>query len=249
MVIPVETFQSSGQLATISSREIAKLTGIAHTEVKRMVKSLETAQRLSQPVTASLYEREGEMRQEFLLNKRDSLLTVSRISPGFTAAMLDRWQEQERNVNIPDFTNPAAAARAWAEQYEKRQRAEEQLALWAPKAAFFDQFVQVKESLGFRQLCKILKAKEPQFREFLLERNIMQRIGGNLVPPQHHIDAGYFTLHSGVGENERTWSQARFTARGVKWVADLWAKHLSTLAIEMPRTERTEGAPVQQSWL
>ena len=96
MVIPVETFQSSGQLATISSREIAKLTGIAHTEVKRMVKSLETAQRLSQPVTASLYEREGEMRQEFLLNKRDSLLTVSRISPAFTATMLDRWQEREK---------------------------------------------------------------------------------------------------------------------------------------------------------
>ena len=249
MVIPVQTFQSNNPLATISSREIAKMTGIAHTEVKRMVKSLETAQRLSQPVTASLYEREGETRQEFLLNKRDSLLTVSRISPGFTAAMLDRWQERERNANLPDFTNPAAAARAWAEQYEKCHRAEEQLALWAPKAVFFDQFVRVKEAMGFRQLCKMLKAKEPQFREFLLERNIMQRVGGNLVPPQHHIDAGYFTLHSGVGENERTWSQARFTARGVKWVADLWAKHLSTLAIEMPRAERTEGAPVQQSWL
>jgi len=249
MVIPVETFQSSGQIATISSREIAKLTGIAHTEVKRMVQSLETAQRLSQPVTTSLYEREGETRQEFLLNKRDSLLTVSRISPGFTAAMLDRWQEQERNVNIPDFTNPAAAARAWAEQYEKRQRAEEQLALWAPQAAFFDQFVQVKESLGFRQLCKILKAKEPQFREFLLERNIMQRVGGNLVPPQHHIDAGYFTLHSGVGENQHSWSQARFTARGVKWVAGLWAKHLSSLLIEVPRDERSEGATSGQNWL
>jgi len=60
MVIPVENFQSHDQLATISSREIARLTGITHAEVKRMVTSLETAQRLSQPVTASLYEREGE---------------------------------------------------------------------------------------------------------------------------------------------------------------------------------------------
>ncbi len=249
MVIPVENFQSHDQLVTMSSREIAKMTGIAHTEVKRMVKSLETAQRLSQPVTASAYEREGETRQEFLLNKRDSLLTVSRISPGFTATMLDRWQEREQSVSLPDFTNPAAAARAWAEQYEKRQRAEAQLALSGPKAAFFDQFINVDESLGFRQLCKMLKAKEPQFRQFLLERNIMQRVGGALVPPQHHIDAGYFTLHSGVGENRHTWSQARFTARGVKWVADLWVKHLSTLTIEMPRTERGESVAPEQGWL
>lgn len=248
MVIPVETFQSPDRLATMSSREIARLTGIAHAEVKRMVKSLETAQRLSQPVTASVYEREGEMRQEFLLNKRDSLLTVSRISPGFTATMLDRWQEREKSVNLPDFTNPAAAARAWAEQYEKRQQAEAQLALSGPKAAFFDQFIRVDESLGFRQLCKMLKAKEPEFRQFLLERNIMQRIGGALMPPQHHIEAGYFTLHGGVGENRHTWSQARFTARGVKWVADLWVKHLSSLSIEMPRAERSESTGQGQNW-
>ena len=244
MVIPGENLNSQN----ISSREIAKLTGVTHGEVKRMVKSLETAQRLSQPVNENLYEREGETRQEFLLNKRDSLLTVSRLSPGFTAEMLDRWQEKEKLINLPDFTNPAAAARAWAEQYEKRQRAEEMLALTAPKAEFFDQYVRVEESLGFRQLCKMLRVKEPLFRAFLLERNIMQRVNGTLMPPQYHIDAGYFTVHGGVGENKRSWSQARFTAKGVKWVADLWAKQLSSLPVEMPRAERTEPKTPERSW-
>ncbi|EOC1325584.1 phage antirepressor KilAC domain-containing protein [Cronobacter dublinensis] len=227
MMIPLENLNAQDQSVTMSSREIATLTGIAHSEVKRMVKSLETAQRLSQPIGISLYERDGEMRQEFLLNKRDSLLTVARISPAFTAEMLDRWQERERNASLPDFTNPAAAARAWAEQYEKRQRAEQQLALFAPKAEFFDRFVQVEESLGFRQLCKMLKVKEPEFRQFLLERNIMQRANGTLVPQHHYLQAGYFTLRSGVGENLHTFSQPRFTARGVKWVASLWAAHLA----------------------
>lgn len=248
MVIPGDNLNSQNVMATISSREIAKLTGVAHAEVKRMVKSLETAQRLSQPVNESVYEREGEMRQEFLLNKRDSLLTVSRLSPAFTAEMLDRWQEREKTISLPDFTNPAAAARAWAEQYEKRQRAEEQLALTAPKAEFFDQYVRVEESLGFRQICKMLRVKEPQFRSFLLERNIMQRINGTLMPPQYHIDAGYFTVHGGVGENQRSWSQARFTAKGVKWVADLWAKQLSSLPVEMPRPERTEPQTPERNW-
>lgn len=248
MLISGEHLNSQAAASTISSREIAKLTGVTHAEVKRMVKSLETAQRLSQPVSANAYEREGEMRQEFLLNKRDSLLTVSRLSPAFTAEMLDRWQEREKTVGLPDFTNPAAAARAWAEQYEKRQRAEAQLAITAPKAEFFDQYVRVEESLGFRQLCKMLRVKEPQFRRFLLERNIMLRVNGALMPPQYHIDAGYFTVHGGVGENSHSWSQARFTAKGVKWVADLWAKELSSQPVEMPRADRTEPQVPERSW-
>jgi len=248
MIILGDNLNSQPVLATISSREIAKLTGVTHGEVKRMVKSLETAQRLSQPVNEHSYEREGEMRQEFLLNKRDSLLTVSRLSPAFTAEMLDRWQEKEKLISLPDFTNPAAAARAWAEQYEKRQRAEALLALSAPKAEFFDRYVRVEESLGFRQLCKMLRVKESLFRGFLLDRNIMQRVNGALMPQPYHIDAGYFTVHGGTGENKRSWSQARFTAKGVKWVADLWAKQLSSLPVELPREERAEPKAPEHSW-
>ncbi|XTZ40207.1 phage antirepressor KilAC domain-containing protein [Salmonella enterica] len=242
MMIRLDNLSTRNVSATMSSREIAKLLGVAHNEVKRMVKSLETAQRLSQPLATSLYEREGEMRQEFLLNKRDSLLTVARISPAYTAEMLDRWQEREKELSLPDFTNPAAAARAWAEQYERCLRAEEQLALFAPKAEFFDAYIQVDESLSFRQLCKLLKAKEAEFRQFLLERNIMQRINGTLMPAQHHIQAGYFTVHAGSSENRHNYSQARFTSRGVKWVAALWATHLSSNQPEIRPPERKELA-------
>ncbi len=219
---------SLDQSVTMSSREIATLTGITHGEVKRIIKSLETAQRLSQPLVVNQFEREGESYQEYLLNKRDSLLAVARVSPGFTANVLDWWQEREQRAEIPDFTNPAAAARAWAEQYKQRQAAEQQLAITLPKAELFDHLIQVEDSLGFRQVCKMLKVKEPEFRQFLLERNIMFRANGTLTPPPHHMQAGYFTLRSGVGENQHTFSQARFTARGVKWVANLWAGHLSS---------------------
>lgn len=248
MVIPLESFSSHDRSPIMSSREIARLTGIAHKEVKRMVKSLETAQRLSQSVMTNQYEQEGEMRQEFLLNKRDSLLTVASVSPGFTVEVLDRWQEREKSISLPDFTNPAVAAHAWAEQYEKRQRAEEQLALLAPKAEFFDSYVQVNDTLGFRQLCKMLKVKEADFRQFLLERNIMSRANGVLMPSQSHIQAGYFTVHSGTGENKRTWAQARFTARGVKWIAGLWAGHLSTRPADVRPPERGENSVPGHSW-
>ncbi|QDY44064.1 phage antirepressor KilAC domain-containing protein [Candidatus Pantoea soli] len=228
MMIATESLSALNASLLMSSREIARLTGITHGEVKRLIKSLETAQRLSQPVTVNLYEHEGEQRQEFQLNKRDSLLAVARLSPGFTAELLDRWQEREKFTQLPDFTNPAEAARAWAEQFEQRRAAEQQLAVSAPKAEFFDRFVDVHEPLGFRQLCKMLKVKETDFRQFLLERNIMYRDKGVLAPQQHHLKAGYFALRCGVGENQHAFSQARFTAKGVKWVASLWAGHLAS---------------------
>lgn len=230
MMISTSKLSSLHPAVVMSSREIAQLTGVTHGEVKRFIKSLETTQRLSQPLTVGLYEREGEMRQEFCLNKRDSLLAVARLSPGFTAEALDRWHDKEQRAHLPDFTNPAAAARAWAEQFEQRQAAENQLALTAAKAEFFDHYVQVQDSLGFRQLCKMLKVKEQEFRQFLLERNIMYRASGVLTPHQHYIHAGYFTLRAGVGENQHAFTQARFSAKGVKWIASLWANQMATEA-------------------
>ena len=41
-------------------------------------------------------------------------------------------------VSLPDFTNPADAAIAWAEQYREKQAAQEQLALAQPKVNFYD---------------------------------------------------------------------------------------------------------------
>ena len=227
MMMSTETFNATDHAITMSSREIAQMTGNTHGEVKRLIKSLETAQRLSQPLLVNLYEHQGEMRQEYHLNKRDSLLAVARLSPGFTAEALDRWLAREERVHLPDFTNPAEAARAWAEQFEQRRAAEKQLAESAPKAAFFDDFVNVDTALGFRQLCKMLKVKETDFRQFLLDRNIMYREKGALTPQHYHLQAGYFTLHAGTAENQHTFSQARFTTKGVRWIASLWAGHLS----------------------
>ncbi|BAN95192.1 KilA protein [Plautia stali symbiont] len=224
MMISTESLAALNATLLMSSREIARITGITHGEVKRLIKSLETAQRLYQPVTVNHYEHEGETRQEFQLNKRDSLLAVARLSPCFTAGPLAGAGKIHPSAR---FHQSGGSGTAWAEQFDQRRAAEQQLALTASKAEFFDRFVDVHESLGFRQLCKMLKVKEPEFRQFLLERNIMYRDKGALTPQQHHLQAGYFALRSGMGENQHAFSQARFTAKGVKWVASLWAGHVA----------------------
>ncbi|MEA9389028.1 phage antirepressor KilAC domain-containing protein [Acerihabitans sp. TG2] len=226
MMISAVGFETVDQMASMSSRELAELIGTSHGEVKRLIKSQETAQGLTQTLRTVDYQHQGETYQEYQLNKRDSLLVIARISPAFTSVLLDRWHERELQLDLPDFTNPATAARAWALEYERRQVLERRVERLAPKAEFFDHYVLVNETMGFRQMCKLLKVKEGEFRQFLLERQIMYRLAGVLMPHRQHIEAGRFELHKGTGANRYNFSQARFTTKGVTWVAELWAAQM-----------------------
>lgn len=129
-------------------------------------------------------------------------------------------------AGLPDFSNPATAARAWAEQFELQQAASQALAIAAPKVAFVDQYVEAGGSMGFRQVAKLLNANERQFRQMLLDKGVMYYLGGGLSPYQQHQDAGRFEVKTGTREsNGHAFSQARFTPKGVEWVAGLWAKY------------------------
>lgn len=115
-----------GHAQTMSSREIAELIEKQHSHIKV------SAERLADKgVIGTLAAREfthnGNTYTEYLLNKRDSLILVAQNCPEFTARIVDRWQELEaaQAIAIPNFSNPAEAARAWAAQYEARLLAEQ----------------------------------------------------------------------------------------------------------------------------
>lgn len=127
-------------------------------------------------------------------------------------------------VQLPDFTDPAEAAIAWAAEYRGKREAEAALALAAPKVEFVDRYVTADTGAkGFRQVCKLLKANEARFREFLAEEKIMYRLSSELVAYQNHIDAGRFECKTGQA-NGHAFSRCLFTPKGVEWVAGEWAK-------------------------
>lgn len=127
-------------------------------------------------------------------------------------------------VALPDFADPVAAARAWADATESKIKAETALALAAPKVEFVDRYVTADTGAkGFRQVCKLLKANEARFREFLAEEKIMYRLQGDLVAYQNHIDAGRFECKTGEA-NGHAFSRCLFTPKGVEWIAGEWAK-------------------------
>lgn len=63
---------------------------------------------------------------------------------------------------------------------------------------------------------------------FLLDSKIMYRLNGGLTPYSQHTDAGRFEVKTGTAAvSNHAFSQARFTAKGVKWIGGLWAAHLA----------------------
>ncbi|QWA09813.1 phage antirepressor KilAC domain-containing protein [Sodalis ligni] len=210
----------------MSSREIAALVQSKHGDVKRSAERLVAAGILTAPLAQFDFEHNGNSYTEYRFNKRDSLVLVARLSPEFTAAVVDRWQELEKQITVPQSL--PEALRLAADLVEQKQALENQLATAAPKAEFVDRYVTATGSMSFRQVAKLLNAKEPEFRLFLLDRHIMYRLNNILTPHHQHTDAGRFEVKTGTTTTSNyAFSQARFTAKGVKWIAGLWAEHVT----------------------
>jgi phage regulator Rha-like protein len=83
-------------IQTMSSREIATLTEKPHDNVLKLVRSL-----IDGGIVKNTTPREYTHHQnkqtyiEYFSDKRDSLVIVARLSPEFTAVIVDRWQELE----------------------------------------------------------------------------------------------------------------------------------------------------------
>ena len=125
-------------------------------------------------------------------------------------------------VALPNFADPVAAARAWADATESKIKAETALALAAPKVELVDRYMDATGTQTFRQVAKLLQAKEPAFRAFLAAHRILYQIGGTWTPYAEHLDAGRFVVKVGNADNGHAFSAARFTPKGVAWVSALW---------------------------
>ena len=213
---------------TMSSREIAELVQSKHSDVKRSAERLVAGGVLTAPLAQFDFEHNGNVYQEYRFNKRDSLVVVARLSPEFTAAVIDRWQELENGQQVSLPKSLPEALRLAADLAEQKQRLADELAAAAPKVEFVDRYCTASGSMSFRQVAKLLKAKEPEFRLFLIENDIMYRLSGTLTPRHQHISAGRFEVKTGTSNTtNHAFSQSRFTAKGVQWVGGLWAAHLA----------------------
>ena len=118
--------QLTAPVPTMSSRDIAELTGKEHKNVCRVIRDLISDRILDAQLEPLKFEYRGQWFDYYELSKRDSFVVVARLSPEFTAHIVDRWQELEQKLN-PVFNLPQdlpSALRALADIYEQLQQAQ-----------------------------------------------------------------------------------------------------------------------------
>ena len=177
---------------TMSSREVAELTGRRHDQVLRTAREL-VAQGVTQSVeTLHRHEQNGVQYPEHRLNKRDSLVLVARLSPEFTGRIVDRWMELEAAVpSMPDLSDPHALRGLLLQYSEKVIELDAKIAADAPKVRFAEIIRAVDGVCHIGEFCKTLKiGRNKMFRLLKADKILME----SRMPYQKYIDKGYFSV-------------------------------------------------------
>jgi len=220
---------------TMSSREIADLTGKELGHVNRDIRAMLDGLQDDPELEHVCEDQDGRgYTTAFHLGRELTYTLLAGYSVVLRRRVIARWQELEAQQSPKLPQTMAQALRLAAEQAEQLEAQQEQLALAAPKVAFVDRYVAATSGeKGFREVCKLLGANEHEFSEFLARAKIMYRLAGKMTPHAERLAAGRFKVKTGTApRNEHAYAQAKFTPKGVEWIAGLWGTHKARLAQE-----------------
>ena len=207
---------------TMSSLEIAKLTGKPHNDVLKAIRAMEpawekvcqgkfslTSRKVAQPNGG---EREVPC---YYLTKTECLYVATKFNDEARAKLVIRWEELERKaragmIALPDFTDPAEAAMAWAKQYnerkalaiENKQLKEEniQLALENQELRhdknYLDLIMRSKALLTISQIAQDYGMSGKAMNKQLAQMGIQYSINGQWLLYSCHKDKGYVSSRS-----------------------------------------------------
>ena len=217
---------------TMSSREIAELCDKEHRHVLRDIDNLnETYEKIPLPKVGQGYyttpNTGNQQHREYLLTKEQCIDLITGYRADLRIKINRRWQELEKAISLvlPDFSNPAEAARAWAAEFEKREQAEkakialeQQASINAPKVVHYDRVVARTNLVNATHVASKLKLSAVKLNRHLCELGVYnQAVKRGRVFNTWFIDKGYGEMK----QTELGYDQALFTHAGEMWVIEM----------------------------
>lgn len=227
----------NNQIVT-DSRSVAEHFGKQH---KNVIQTIENIRAENSAVTQMFYETSytagtGKHYKMYLMNRDGFSLLVM----GFTGAKALEWKlkyiqafnEMEKklaNKNalvLPDFTNPVEAARAWANEYEAKQKALTENAVMKPKADFYDTVANTESLFSMADVAKTLDMGMGRNKlfAFLRDKGILDK---DNHPYQKYVDAGYLRLienHCKAGDNDVVYKCTYVKQKGIDYIRKILLK-------------------------
>jgi len=138
----------------------------------------------------------------------------------------DYYLECERRLQsqLPDFTNPAQAARAWADEVEKVQTLKQQAQLNAPKVMLADAITQTSADISLTAAAKHFGIKRDAFiailhrHQCIFKREYYDGRPTLWEPRAHMITAGYIALKQVPDAKRVMRSQALISGKGMSYI-------------------------------
>lgn len=195
---------------TMTSLEIAEVTGRNHKDVMRSIREMEDAWAKVNGRKFALVEykdAKGEMRPCYSLNKTECLYIATKFNDEARAKLVLRWEEletKERNqYQVPQsFAEALMLAAKQQEQIEEQQRQLEAnskeivelngaIAEMEPKVTYVDMILASKETVTTTQIAQDYGQSAKAFNVLLRNYGVQHKVGGQWVLYAKHLPFGY----------------------------------------------------------
>ena len=234
---------------TMTSLELSRVTGSRHDHLKRgIVRQAARGGFLLPPLEEVANPSSGPAKIGiYRLDKNQSISVVAKLCPEFLQRIIDRWQQLEderaegsrHDVAVPDFSDPAAMAEAWAAQYRAAQAAEREVLQLeskavrdAPMVAFAEAVQESDDAIDIAAMAKLIGIGPLKLFDFLRDekRVIFRDYDGYQVPYQRLIDNGRMRVVESAyqvrGGRTLLSRKTVITGKGQLYVTKLWqAEH------------------------
>jgi phage antirepressor YoqD-like protein len=226
-------------VTTMTSREIAELTGKNHKNIVRDITSMLFVLQENALIFERIYfDSMNREQKEYALDRELTETLLTGYSAVLRRKVIVRWHELEGKGTRPRELSRMDILTLAIESERRAIEAEGKLVIAAPKVAFVDQYVESTGLKGFRQVAKLLEVKENWFRNFLADRKIMYLLSKEWAPYASHLDAGRFEVKTGTSLiGGHAFTEAKFTPRGIEWVAGLIKAERVSIAKAQQRAE------------
>lgn len=237
------------QAQTMSSLQIAELTGKRHDAILRDIRNL-----LEQGVNAHNFveveytDKKGESRPCYQLTKTGCLILASGYNAVLREKIINRWIELEM-ANTPKLPQTfAEALRLAAEQAEENERLmiengelrkdntakdativeqDRTISLMKPKAAYYDAILNNPHTLNTTSIASDYGMTPQKFNKLLHSLGIQKKVGGVWIPFAKYISQGYTKISTDPNPNSKhggTYTYSKWTQKGRLFLYEILKK-------------------------
>lgn len=226
----------------LDSREVAEMVGKRHAnlirDIDHYIEVLSQNSKLSSDsffIEKTYVAGTGKQYKRYDITRKGCEMAANKLTGEkgilFTAEYVERFNQMEKELMgatpmLPDFTNPAEAARAWANEYEAKQKLLGEVKMLAPKAEFYDTVASSESLLSMGEAAKTLNMGIGRNNLFALLR-FKGILNFNNIPYQRFVNAGYFKLVEkayDVNDEPRVATTTYVTQKGLDYIRKILLK-------------------------